>query len=85
MSSSPVGLSQTTVAWSEGYNGATAHAEGGSFTLPDGVVQPLTGVIVAEVNYVYSSPVSYYIVGDLTLSDIFYLRPRKSLTVEKID
>ena len=41
-----------------------------------------SSVIVAEVEYTYHSPVAYYFKGDTLLSDIFYSRPRKSLTVE---
>lgn len=71
----------TTVAWSCARNG-TAHAENSAFALPDGLTQPFSSVIVADVSYVYNPPVGQHIAGGITLSETFYLRPRRSLTVE---
>jgi hypothetical protein len=42
-------------------------------------------VIVAEVSYTYTPPVGEFLTGGLTMQDTFYLRPRRSLTVEKVN
>lgn len=74
---------ETTVGWSCAHN-ASAHAEGADFTLPEGLTQPFSSVIVAEVSYNYSPPIGHYMTGGLTMSETFYLRPRRSLTVEML-
>lgn len=73
---------RTKVAWSAAHNG-TPHAEGTDFTVPDGLTQPFSSVIVAEVSYNYTPPVGEFLTGGITMTDKFYLRPRRSLTVEK--
>lgn len=73
----------TTVAWSDALNGA-AHPVGSGFTVPTGLVQPLGSVIVAEVSYVYTPTVGQYLTGGITMQETFYLKPRRSVTVEKI-
>lgn len=74
----------TTVAWSAAHNG-TPHGENTAFSLPDGLTQPFSSVIVAEVSYSYDPPVGEFLTGGITMTDTFYLRPRRSLTVEKTD
>lgn len=71
----------TTVAWSCAHNGS-AHAQGAEFTLPEGLTQPFSSVVVAEVTYSYTPPLGQFITGGLTMSEKFYLRPRRSLSVE---
>lgn len=71
----------TTVDWSCAHNGSP-YADGAGFTLPDGLTQPFSSVIVAEVSYNYTPPLGHYMTGGLTLTETFYLRPRRSLTVE---
>lgn len=71
----------TTVAWSCAHSGS-AHADDSAFTLPPGLTQPFSSVIVAEVSYSYTPPIGEFITGGITLSETFYLRPRRSLTVE---
>lgn len=75
---------KTTVAWSEARND-TAREEGSDVTLPEGLTQPFSSVIVAEVSYTYNPPAGEYVTGSVTLNDTFYLRPRRSLRVEKTD
>jgi hypothetical protein len=70
----------TTVDWSCAQNGAP-HSTGSSFTLPDGLTQPFSSVIVAEVSYDYQPPIGRYMVGGINMTETFYLRPRRSLTV----
>lgn len=73
---------KTTVDWSAARN-ATPHAENAAFPLPEGLTQPFSSVIVAEVRYDYQPTVGEYITGGITLTETFYLRPRRSLTVVK--
>lgn len=72
----------TTVAWSSAHNGAP-RAVGSSYTVPAGLTQPFSSVIVAEVSYAYTPPIGKIIIGGFNMEDTFYLRPRLSLTVEK--
>lgn len=74
----------TTVAWSCAHNG-TARSEGSAVTVPNGVTAPFSSVILAEVTYTYLPTVSEFLTGGITMTDSFYLRPRRSLTVEKTD
>jgi len=68
----------TTISWSEAYNGSGGTA-GAPYTLPDGIVQPLESVIVASVAYSYLSPVSQFLTGEpWVLDEIFFLRPRRT-------
>ncbi len=72
----------TTVCWSAAHNGS-AYAKGAAYTVPDGLTQAFSSIIIAEVTYAYTPPVGEYLTGGITMTDNFYLRPRRSLTVEK--
>jgi len=71
----------TTVEWSCAHNGS-AHAQGSQITVPAGLTQPFSSVVVAEVTYNYTPPLGQFITGGLTMSEKFYLRPRRSIKVE---
>lgn len=74
------------VDWSASNENGTPRSEGSKIPgMPENITEPNSSVIVAEVEYVYKSPVSYYITGPITLSDVFYLRPRQSLSVNYDD
>ena len=73
----------TKVRWSESHNG-TAHAPESAYSLPPGLTQPFSSVIVAEVSYTYDPPVGQFLTGGVTMSETFYLKPRRSLEVEKL-
>lgn len=75
---------KTTVDWSCALNGSP-HAEDSSYAVPTGLTQPFSSVIVAEVSYTYTPPVGELLTSGITLTDTFYLRPRRSLKVEKTD
>jgi hypothetical protein len=63
--------------WSDGYNGAAAHAAGSPVTLPPGLDQyPNTTLIWAEAVYTYTPAIGYVITGSLAMNDQVYLRPR---------
>ena len=66
-----------TVQWSDAQN-ATARTVGSTVTVPSGVLTTGGTVILAEVSYPYSSPVSDYITGTQTITQVFYERPRRT-------
>ncbi|MHA1545707.1 MAG: TadE/TadG family type IV pilus assembly protein [Alphaproteobacteria bacterium] len=73
------------VAWSEASN-ASAYTPGEGITLPTGIIEAGSSVIMAEVTYTYSSPVVELVAGgSIDLDDKFYLRPRRSLTVARVN
>lgn len=75
----------TSVDWSAaGPYGGTPRARGASIELPQGMATPNTSLIVTEVEYRYTSFLSYFIEQPLTMTDVFYLRPRASDQVNKI-
>jgi Flp pilus assembly protein TadG len=76
------------VTWSYGTNGAAPRACGSNYSVPAGLTQANSSVIVAEVTYafkpmtnltVFGAPVAY------TMNRTFYTRPRRSLQVTKTD
>lgn len=71
----------TSVDWSCASNGAP-HSEDSSFTLPTGLTQPFSSIIVAEVSYPYQPPIGQHVIGGINMTETFYLRPRRSLSVE---
>ena len=71
----------TTVDWSCSNGGDGAYAQGSTYTLPPNLTQPFTSVIVAEVEYTYTSFLGKFIDTPINMNDTFYLRPRRSLTV----
>ena len=73
-----------TVGWSYDNGGGEPYTPGSSFpNVPSGLLEPLSSVIVAEVKYTFDPPIGHYITGSIDLQDKFYLRPRRSLTVQK--
>lgn len=76
----------TTVAWSyaEG-SGATARGEGSAVALPPGLTEPNTSVILAEVNYTFSSTLAVLITGGKPMSAEGYVRPRLVAQITKAD
>jgi len=75
----------STVGWSAASLGATTpYVDGAPYTLPTGLVVPNTSLIVAEVQYQYNSFLNYIVTSGISMSDIFYLRPRASAEVQKL-
>lgn len=68
------------VDWSVSRNGST---NSGSYSLPTGLTERGDSVIVAEVEYDHTPLFKDFILGDITLSDVAYLKPRRSLRVIK--
>ena len=70
-----------SVDWSIS-NSGSGHPEGSTIPgMSANITEPNSSVIVTEVEYEYSSPVTYYITGNFEMSELFYTRPRKSLQV----
>ena len=75
------GQNATTVEWSCSLQGSP-RLQRAPFELPAGLTQPFASIVVAEVTYNYSPPLGKMIVGNINMSETFYLRPRRSLKVE---
>jgi Flp pilus assembly protein TadG len=75
----------TKVDWSYATNGASPRAKNSAVSLPAGLTQANSSVIVAEVTYAFTPllGLSFANPGSFTMSRTFYSRPRKSLTVAK--
>jgi len=73
------------VAWSSG-DGMTALAKDSTLDLPTGLLTAEgQSVIMSEVSYSYDSPVDYFVPNAVTFTKKFYLRPRKSDEVAKVN
>lgn len=70
------------VVWSDGYH-IGGRAVNSTMTLPAGLTSPGTSVIVAEVTYLYSSPISGTVTESLTFTDTAYLKPRRAAQVTR--
>lgn len=71
---------ETTVGWSEARN-TTAYAEGTPIDVPDDIVPDNQGIIMAEVSFTYQTLFGMYLTDGMTVSDTFYLKPRRSTQV----
>ncbi len=66
----------TKVAWSEGCN-MSDYTDDQEVTVPANIVPSGGTVIFAEIEYDYSSSIGYLFSSSKTLSEEFYLRPRR--------
>ena len=73
--------STTTVAWSKAYGGGTARSTNSSVTLPAGLTTAGSSIIMVETTYTYNSPVAEFITGPITMTEVAYLKPRRSVSV----
>jgi Flp pilus assembly protein TadG len=71
-----------TVAWSEGHN-FEGYAVGSTLTVPAGVVPSPGSVIIAEVEFDYEGTFAVAFENERTLSDKFYLRPRRVTNIPR--
>ena len=77
-----------TVTWSYATNGGTPRDCGSAYTVPAGLTQPNSSVIVAEVTYAFAPMTDLTVFGapvGFDMNRTFYARPRKSLQVTKTD
>ncbi|MEZ6000329.1 TadE/TadG family type IV pilus assembly protein [Hyphomonas sp.] len=71
------------VAWSDAHN-ISPYNKGQSITIPASIMPSPGSIIVAEVNYDYESEFGYIITTSKTISDKFYLRPRRVSEIARI-
>ena len=73
------------VSWSKG-DGLTALGSNTTQTVPAGLLSAAgDSVILSEVQYSYDSPVDYFVPNAVVFTKKFYLRPRKSDNVAKVN
>ena len=72
---------KVAVDWSEGRN-ISPRAPGSVVSVPAGILQTNTSVIMAEVNYNYASTLGTFLSTPVKLGETFYLRPRRALKVK---
>ncbi len=68
---------KTKVDWSYANSKWTAHAPGTELTVPAGLIPAGGSVIFAEVQFDYTGALGFLVTTNATLSDDFYLRPRR--------
>lgn len=66
---------QATVGWSRQKN-STQRSPGEEITLPAGIATGADSIIMAEVRYLYQPTLGYNVIGEITLSETIYMRPR---------
>jgi Flp pilus assembly protein TadG len=64
---------------------ASPHAVGSSMTLPAGVTEHSSSIVVSEVQYEFRSTLARLIVGNIQMRARAYFRPRVSPNVSKLD
>jgi len=77
------GSGETRVSWSDGHN-MTAYTEDALITVPAGLVPTPGSVIVAEVEFEYTSSLGFVLDTSQTLTDVFYLRPRRVTEIGRV-
>ncbi|PKP82118.1 MAG: pilus assembly protein [Alphaproteobacteria bacterium HGW-Alphaproteobacteria-18] len=77
------GNGQKRVAWSEGYR-IEPRPVGSVVMVPDGIVPQPGSIILTEVEYDYSSSFGFVIDTSMTMTDTFYLRPRRVTNIQRI-
>ena len=77
------GHGATTVSWSDATSNTTPRAKNTTVTIPSGLITSGSGnsLILAEITYTYTAPLTYFTGGTLTLTQSFYSRPRRSVVV----
>ena len=67
---------QVKVGWSDGCN-LTAYPDDQVVTIPDNLIPTDGTIIMPEIEYDYVSGIGYFFSTSKTLTDKFYLRPRR--------
>jgi Flp pilus assembly protein TadG len=70
------GNGQVKVDWSEAHNGS-ARSKNSIVSIPSGLVADGGSIIYAEVSYEYFLPAGHLIYGSITMTDEFFVRPRR--------
>ena len=67
------------VVWSQAHGASLpAYAKDATITLPANLIAADESVIMSEVRYTYTSPLSQTLPTPLTFNDVYYLRPRRA-------
>lgn len=69
------------VAWVAPKGGATCAAKGATIAVPEGVLPRSSSVIISTASYAYTPSLKMFTTG-YTFKRTFYLRPRKTETVD---
>jgi Flp pilus assembly protein TadG len=76
---------KATVTWSDSYQG-TPRTVGQAMTLPTSLAgQANISLILGEVTYAYTPNLGYAISGTVTLLDSYYLFPRNSISITRVN
>jgi len=74
-----------TVVWSEANDNATPLSVGSTVTdLPPGIVPNGSTIIMTETEFNYTSELGFFLMGQRTLKDRFFLRPRRTNSIQRI-
>lgn len=71
------------VAWSDAHN-MSAYNDGEIVTIPAGIMPSPGSIIMAEVSFEYVSEFGYIVSTSQTISDKFYLRPRRVSEIARV-
>lgn len=71
------------VDWSDAHN-VSPYTEGATVTLPSGIMPSPGSIIMAEVSFEYTSEFGYIVSTSKTISDKFYLRPRRVSEIARV-
>lgn len=76
----------TSIVWSYGYNGATAHTIGNTYTLPTEMTDLVSDgyVIVAEAQYQYQPLMGYFFEDPFTMYKEFFYLPRHGSFIDVV-
>lgn len=67
------------VRWSDARGvGISAYTNNQTVSIPAGILPSGGSIIMAETSFDYRSSIGYFIQTDKTLSDVFFLRPRRT-------
>ncbi len=70
------------VSWSDTLNG-TARTVNSTVTIPSGLANPNTYLVLGEVSYSYAPLFGYFTHGAIMLSDNLYVAPRSSASITR--
>ena len=76
-------LGNTKVAWSDAVR-TSPRAVGSTITMPAGLVPANQSVILAEITFTYKTLVGMFLTSGITVTDNFYMKPRKTIAVQRI-
>jgi len=69
-----------TVVWSQAQN-TTARSVGSTVTIPSGLADTGSYLVLGEAGYAYTAPISYRGFSTMTLSQSIFMVPRKSSSI----